>query len=463
MIISLRNEKEKGLSTDTIYFNRTKTTRFELSEKTISSGGEGSVYDIVGSSDKVAKIYHESRRTESREKKIEARVKIPASDLPECAWPQEMLFQEERFCGFVMDKVSGIGNLVDFFVYENRKNYTWQQYVIAAINIAAAVNNIHDAGIVIGDLKPDNIIIDPKSGRVKLVDTDSYQIIGADGVLYPCTVATPEYIPPELQNVNFEKNGNESCFSEKTDDFSLAVIIFKTLMNGVHPFSCFSAKRSLNNLEANIKNGCSPYFSETNPENDIQVTLRSPEIKVLPPEIQELFGRAFAEGRDHPEKRPSAAEWFYALSDLDRHLAACHRNLSHFYSGHLSSCPWCSLENEMSERKARFAELLNVRENEWRPKKPAPTASTAAPPPVPKKQTVSTYTDHKNDDDKNNLKAAGIAFLIILIFIFIVACLEIDYNYYVYSFDEQVSVADAQEQPCEIAIHQELGDEDYEM
>ena len=85
------------MSTDTIYFNRTKTTRFELSEKTISSGGEGSVYDIVGSSDKVAKIYHESRRTESREKKIEAMVRIPASDLPECAWPQEMLFQEERF------------------------------------------------------------------------------------------------------------------------------------------------------------------------------------------------------------------------------------------------------------------------------------------------------------------------------------------------------------------------------
>ena len=75
-----------------------------------------------------------------------------------------------------MQKVSGLSSLIDFYVYDNRKKYLWSQYVKVAENIAAAVNNVHDSGHIIGDLNPNNFMLDVNTGRVMLVDTDSYHI-----------------------------------------------------------------------------------------------------------------------------------------------------------------------------------------------------------------------------------------------------------------------------------------------
>ena len=386
------------------FYNKTHQNRYELADKPLSSGGEGAVYEVIGRPGLVAKIYHENKRSQKRYEKLSAMVSIPANTLPECAWPQELLFQDGVFCGFVMDRVTGIGNLVDFFVYENRSAYSWDRYIIAALNIAAAVNNIHDAGLIIGDLKPDNIIIDPSVGKVRFVDTDSYQVTGRDGTLYPCMVATPEYIPPELQNINFEANTNTAFFNRMTDNFSLAVIIFKVLMNGVHPFACFSPKRSVNNLEINIRNGWSPYFSETDLDRELRVTLRSPDMTVLSPELRELFRQAFVSGRLHPEQRPEASRWFYALSDfVNNKLTLCRTNNRHMYYSALISCPWCSLNEAMAGRQAEYMQLLNEKSSEtpWKSsvsaQKRAAKAKQAAqnqqpysPPPIRSRSQQTT-------------------------------------------------------------------------
>ena len=391
------------------YYNLSKTISYDLSENAISCGGEGSVYAISGMPDKVAKIYHENKRSQHRLEKLKAMTKIPASNLPECAWPLDIIYKDNKFCGFVMNKVTGIGNLVDFFVYENRSQHSWKQYIITAANVAAAVNNIHESGIVIGDLKPDNIIIDSNTGKIRIVDTDSYQLRDSAGTLYPCMVATPEYIPPELQNINFEKNTNAEYFTEKTDDFSLAVIIFKLLMNGVHPFACFCATRSLNNLESNIRKGLSPYFSETNTSNDIYLTLRSPEIKMLPQFLQDLFKRAFVDGRTQPDKRPNAAEWFYALSSLSKQLKSCSQNSNHVYYSQNPCCPWCELERELPNRKAEYKRLLNAKDDKWKTRRAYTSSSSAArtqaanqssttarPAPSPKPTTTPTPASTSN-------------------------------------------------------------------
>ncbi len=422
-----------------IFYNSTKTERYELSDKQLASGGEGAVYDIIGCADKVAKIYHEDKRTDTRYNKLKAMTRIPASQLPECAWPHELLFDESgNFCGFIMDKITGLGNLVDFFVYENRSNHTWKQYVIAAINIAAAVNNIHDAGIVIGDLKPDNIIIDPVSGKVRLVDTDSYQLTGENGKLFPCMVATPEYIPPELQNINFEKNTDKHYFNEKTDDFSLAVIIFKILMNGVHPFACFSASNSMNNLESNIRKGCSPYFTETNNDGDLLITLRSPSLDILPESLQELFRKAFVLGIKDPSARPSAEYWFYGLSKLNSELIMCRSNSSHIYYSGLNSCAWCSLESDMEQRKKKFIEMINAREEPFQKHhKPNPTRTERS-----KQENSSSQPSGSTDNNLRNQKIARnvnqkiariVVILLILYFIIIpiiVSVMNDDDSYY---------------------------------
>ncbi len=423
-----------------IFYNSTKTERYELSDKQLASGGEGAVYDIIGCADKVAKIYHEDKRTDTRYSKLKAMTRIPASQLPECAWPQELLFDESgNFCGFIMDKITGLGNLVDFFVYENRSNHTWKQYVIAAINIAAAVNNIHDAGIVIGDLKPDNIIIDPVSGKVRLVDTDSYQLTGENGKLFPCMVATPEYIPPELQNINFEKAPEKQYFTEKTDDFSLAIIIFKLLMNGVHPFACFSVSKSMNILESNIRNGCSPYFSETNHKGDLLITLRSPELDILPKTIQELFKKAFVSGIEDPSVRPSAEYWFYGLSKLNSELIMCRSNSNHIYYSGLNSCAWCSLESDMERRKKEFINAINSREEPFkkRPNPPSKRTEHSKPANKPNTSSSSQQQNDPDDDDYNKNILIFVVVLLILFFVVIPIFLSLfqDGSSYYYCFE----------------------------
>ena len=90
------------------FYNNTHQIRYELADKPLSSGGEGAVYEVIGRPGLVAKIYHENKRSQKRYEKLSAMVSIPANTLPECAWPQELLFQDGAFCGFVMDRVTGI-------------------------------------------------------------------------------------------------------------------------------------------------------------------------------------------------------------------------------------------------------------------------------------------------------------------------------------------------------------------
>ncbi len=137
-----------------IYYDFHSGQKYVLSKENITSGGEGSIYNIEGIPNLVAKIYYEKNRTESRKNKLLAMLETSSKDLSECAWPQAILYQDNNFCGYIMQKVSGLSSLIDFYVYDNRKNYSWSQYVKVAGNVAAAVNNVHDNGHMIGDLNP---------------------------------------------------------------------------------------------------------------------------------------------------------------------------------------------------------------------------------------------------------------------------------------------------------------------
>lgn len=49
-----------------IYYDLNSGQKYVLFEESITSGGEGSIYNIEGMPDLVAKIYHEKNRTENR-------------------------------------------------------------------------------------------------------------------------------------------------------------------------------------------------------------------------------------------------------------------------------------------------------------------------------------------------------------------------------------------------------------
>lgn len=85
-----------------------------------------------------------------------------------------------------------------------------------------------------------------------LLDTDSYAITLSD-VSYQTTCAAPGYIAPEVLKLmettgvsDFESLAaatNAPVFTPQTDDFGLAVHIFKMFNRRIHPYSSSLAKR----------------------------------------------------------------------------------------------------------------------------------------------------------------------------------------------------------------------------
>jgi serine/threonine protein kinase len=106
----------------------------------------------------------------------------------------------------------------------------------AAIQIADALADVHAAGIVYGDLKPENVIVTPK-GTVKLLDvgltswtSGSAQRATASkspAALGAASIGTISYMSPE-QVIG-------DAVDHRTDVFSLGVVLFE-LLTGTLPF-----------------------------------------------------------------------------------------------------------------------------------------------------------------------------------------------------------------------------------
>ena len=103
--------------------------------------------------------------------------------------------------------------------------------VFAAYNVAAMVAAMHKCGHYIVDLKPSNVSVYKETMMVAMVDCDGFSIKGENNNRYPAEFVSEEYIYPEGMDLGCDEMGEEQ------DKFALAVMIFKLLNNGIHPFS----------------------------------------------------------------------------------------------------------------------------------------------------------------------------------------------------------------------------------
>jgi serine/threonine protein kinase len=97
-----------------------------------------------------------------------------------------------------------------------------------ALKVASALAAMHRAGLIHGDVKPDNIIVDPmlEAERVCLVDLGAARIAVRDGsgASGARILATPEYMAPEL------RDGTQP--TPASDVYSLALVMFDALSGG---------------------------------------------------------------------------------------------------------------------------------------------------------------------------------------------------------------------------------------
>ena len=325
--------------------------RYDIAGQPFAKGGEGEIYNILNMPGYVIKAYKDAESAREREGKLLAMVsaKPDEAQLKQIAWPLDVVYTNGgHFVGFVMEKLDISDDLNVVYEYGPTSKYAtepWRKKIIIARNLCAVMNSIHEAGHIIGDFNPKNISVNTQTGRITMLDTDSYHIM--DGK-FRCMVGMPDYLPPEVQK-KMKKPGLAEAmlptFTKESDRFALAIHIFQLLMNGVHPFATASLPGYENlpmlSLSENIMRGNCAFVTRVKGKT---VPRFAPPIATLPKRLYRLFKRAFTVGMKKPSARPSIADWYKALEGLEVNLRTCNRIPYHEYHRSQKKCPWCTAD-----------------------------------------------------------------------------------------------------------------------
>ena len=242
------------------------------------------------------------------------------------------------FVGFIMKKVDGSKPVHMLYSPANRKvefaRANFKFLVRAAGNIARAVASVHATGCVIGDINQSGVLVS-NNATSTLIDSDSFQVIASNNK-FLCQVGTPEYTPPELQGVRFDR-------VERTpnhDNFGLAVLVFQILFMGRHPFAgIYQGQGDMPPARAISEDRFA--YSTQPATTRMKPPPGAPLLADFPGHIGQAFEKAF--GREGRTLRPTASEWVSLLNVLEGELAECAADSSH---QHVKGkpCPWCRME-----------------------------------------------------------------------------------------------------------------------
>ncbi|HWQ64106.1 MAG TPA: hypothetical protein VN429_06785 [Methanospirillum sp.] len=282
------------------------------------AGGEGEIYFLAEDETKCAKIFHPHRRTQEIEEKIRAMIATPPDNelLQFLTWPLAPLFDLPgggKIIGYIMRRIPDEYRSVHLWYDEpqEKEKRNLQNRIVASLQLARLVAGVHKAGHVIGDLRENNLLIN-KRGDLVLIDTDSFQIRDKNSRrTFWSRVGTGEYLPPEHLDGSFAESGCDRLYG---DHFALAVLIFRFMMDGVHPFQ---AKGPLvRDAPATTDKILLGYFAFESRITGISPPDYAPPYSSLPSSFQTLFRETFVSGLRDPHKRPGAAHWETMLSSL---------------------------------------------------------------------------------------------------------------------------------------------------
>jgi eukaryotic-like serine/threonine-protein kinase len=356
----------------------------------LARAGEGTIREIVGRRDAVAKIFHpELKDLPEKRDKVAAMVtswppRATQSDgFVVLTWPTFLIDDPGGAVGYTMPRID-TATAVEIHMVSNPSNraepastapqwprhITWQHLVTVASNLCLAVQTVHQTRAVIGDFQERNILVSD-TARVSLVDCDSMQFSDPAGRQYLCGVGRPEFSAPELAGTDLRTTPREKA----TDLFALAVHIHLLMMGGNHPFLRGNWTGSGDQPAAMTLAKQGQWAGGSGSALHSHPLAPSPDF--LPADIRALFVRAFTTGARDPAARPSAAEWRRALLAVT--VAKCPRG--HHIPIGADPCPWCLINEERARRRddREAAEGL-----------PAQQISHIGPPPAPSRRTLTT-------------------------------------------------------------------------
>jgi DNA-binding helix-hairpin-helix protein with protein kinase domain len=320
----------------------TATRRVTLGAQVGRTGGEGTVFEVQGRPSVVAKLYRD-RPDASRVSKLRYLAQKGNDRLRSfAAWPSEMLMDRAGVvCGFIMPKVSG-KEIHQLFTNKERvaefPGMRWDFLLHVARNCAAAFDEIHHLGIVLGDINEGNILVRP-DGTVTLIDCDSCQA-ELNGTVWTCDVGVPMWTAPEHQGRSFRGLRRRV----DSDLFGLAALVFRLLFVGRHPYIGVHSMSGDYPLERAIAD-FAYVFSDTRPPVHLKPPPWSLPVSAVTPELRMMFDRAFLRGSEPLPVRPAARIWVEALERQKSAIRQCTRRPSHVFWSQLSTCPWCAIRD----------------------------------------------------------------------------------------------------------------------
>ena len=288
--------------------------------KLIGAGGEGAVYEDKNDPGMVIKVLHQQQATAERVAKLRAMCQNPPQNADSLSWPNR-LEGDVGDLRFRMPRAPGNSSTVYRFISANerrqlpKRKQEYEYRAVLGMNIAEAFRWLHAIHVRIGDVNPSNILV-ADDGAVTVIDCDSFQIPGPPGHQpYPCTVGSPEYTAPEIDDFRRQFRSQDS------DNFALAVLLYQLLGNGSHPYQGIdaSATDAVSNIRERIKDhrfAHQPRDRRWKPTAGQILSWRA-----MPRPVQDAFRQAFSPGASHIG-RPAADAWASILQQNSKPVPA---------------------------------------------------------------------------------------------------------------------------------------------
>jgi hypothetical protein len=250
----------------------------------------------------------------------------------------------------------------------------------AASNLARAVDALHTKGYVVGDMNERNVLF-TNQALISMIDCDSMQVIDQSQQLFTCGVGVPEFLAPEL-------HGKDLALTQRTsnqDNFTLAILIFKLLMQGFHPFQGRPVPGQTSGEQAHLmcmQQRIFPYLVN----QTFEPPLVAPAFTVLPAHLQQMFVKAFTTA-----DRPPAREWVRSLAMVEQRLVVCVNDASHVHPSD-GRCVLCEIAQNLRTRaviQTQVALPPPPPPKNRVTKKPAVPITPVVPPPSPTSVVVA--------------------------------------------------------------------------
>lgn len=210
-------------ASDVDYVYSPKYGYLKLNISSQMTGGEGSVYKTYNNM--MVKIFNQENITYTNFKKISKMIDMNLYN-PFICWPRDLVYVDKDFVGYVMDEIKDAETLLNLRL----QNFSTMSHIDRfelCYSFFKNVQYLHEKGIIIGDLKPDNILVKSPT-EVYFIDCGCYQVED-----YACPVCHPKYTRRVFKKDELKKE----LRSFDDEYYPINALAFEILFRKDHTFS----------------------------------------------------------------------------------------------------------------------------------------------------------------------------------------------------------------------------------